>query len=709
MRSSYLALCLSIGAVLGACTPATNGVDGTNYTSSTRIEFQDIYVPDRLVEIGVLPAGTEVISEVFVHNAGDRPLFVEEVSLNYQSDNNWSVLPESIPNIINAHEHAVIEVLYVADDSHDTFAAMEIFSDDPDEAEKTVAFIGRQASGGPDARVSANILDWGFQFIDVQSRKILEVRNQGDQDLHITGIELIQSDSQPAFSIACPGQDLQDCDWETEISPMVLSAPIVPGSAALLEFVFTPRNLQAVSAQLNVSTSDPVRPEFTVFLLGNGESALNCTPPSVQVVSPVEATFYHQWQVLEVTARVFDQEQPPNSLYVEMFLGGLLIEDEFPDENGFLTFTIDIDDHSPAIPTGLQPLTLRVTDGCRLWGFDTFVAAVDFPLSAQDVDGDGFDSNQGDCDENNAEIFPQAVEELDGYDNNCNGVIDEATDSWDDDCDGYCEHASICLGQGPSVGSGVCSGLAAVPFGDCNDSATDLDGDGYPDGADIFPEAVEGLNFIDDNCNGVTDEGTTFFDDDGDGQTEAVGDCNDSDANVFRGAVEWCDGLDNDCDGTLDNDCIDQTAPPRIIGGVITDRFQVMFGSRLRAQVLVISSDENLTYEWVTDMGAWYDEPATGSSVFWNAPADTDVNRNAYMERFPSLMVTVTDSLGQTATGFGNVLLSQDVSTAYTPVVIADNQGGSSCHAASGSPRSATGVLFGLLAMFGLLRGRRRS
>jgi len=708
MRNLLAVLCLFVALCLGACTSASSQVAGTTYTSTTRIEFQDIYVPDRLIEIGLLPAGTEQVSEVVVHNAGDRPLFVEEVTLNYQSDSNWSILPETIPSTIEAHEHAVIEVLYVASDSHDTFAAMEIFSDDPDEAEKTVAFIGRQASGGPDARVSANILDWGFQFMDVESRRTLEVRNQGDEDLYITSIELIQSDSQPAFTITCPGQGIEECDWQSELQPTVLATPIVPGSAALFDLAFVPNNLQAVSAQLNIFTSDPVRPQFTVFLLGNGESSLNCTPPTVEVVSPVEASFYHQWQELEVTARVFDQEQPPNSLYVELFLGGLLIEDEFPDENGFVTFLIDIDDHSPTIPTGLQPLSLRVTDGCQLWGFDSFVAAVDFPLSTQDVDGDGFDPNQGDCDENNAEIFPQAVEELDGYDNNCNGVIDENTDSWDDDCDGYCEHDSVCLGQGPAVGDGICAGLAAEPFGDCNDNSADLDGDGFADGSQVYPSADEGLNFIDDNCNGTTDEGTTFFDDDGDGQTEAVGDCDDADENVFGGAVEWCDELDNDCDGSIDNDCIDQTAPPRIVGGVITDRFQVALGSRLRAEVLVVSSDDHLTYEWQTDMGASFDEPATGSSVFWVAPDDTDTNRTAYLQRFPSLVVTVTDSRGQSATGFGNVLLSQDVSTEYSPVVANGSQGGG-CDVASGSSSRLSTLVLGLLGLFGIFRVRRRS
>jgi hypothetical protein len=427
------------------------------------------------------------------------------------------------------------------------------------------------------------------------------------------------------------------------------------------------------------------------------------------VTSPAEATFYHDWQDLVVTARVFDQDQPPGSLYVEMFLGDLLIEDEFPDENGFVTFTIDIDEHNPELPSGLQPFTMRVTDGCPLYGYDVVVAAIDFPLSSSDIDGDGFDSNQGDCNDNNSEIFPQAIETLDGFDNDCDGDVDEGTAVWDDDCDGYCEMPP-CQGQGPAIDEAtVCDGLAADADqqADCNDSISDLDDDGVADGFGIHPAATESLNFVDDNCNGSTDEGTSFFDDDFDGQTEAVGDCDDADDTVFVGATEWCDEVDNDCDGSIDNDCIDQTAPPRVIGGVITSRFQVELGQRVEAQVLVVSNDEDLTYEWYTDIGT-FDDPSTTDRVFWNAPEMSSENQ-AYVGQFPTLMVTVTDSLGQSTTGFGNVLLTSEVTTAYSPVVQNTNNGGGGCsqlNQATGMGSLMLSVLFSGLALVGI---RRRS
>jgi predicted outer membrane repeat protein len=107
----------------------------------------------------------------------------------------------------------------------------------------------------------------------------------------------------------------------------------------------------------------------------------------------------------------------------------------------------------------------------------------------------------------------------------------------------------------------------------------DLDGDGQKDDSDcddrngdVFLGAPETCNGIDDDCDGLVDEGVStvfFLDRDADGYgdeafasrvctppangVQVAGDCDDADAAVNPDALETCNGGDDDCDGTIDD------------------------------------------------------------------------------------------------------------------------------------------------------------
>lgn len=71
------------------------------------------------------------------------------------------------------------------------------------------------------------------------------------------------------------------------------------------------------------------------------------------------------------------------------------------------------------------------------------------PSMAIDNDGDGFTFFDGDCDDNNIAVNSQTEEICDGFDNNCNGMIDEGFP--DEDNDGFKACADDCDDSNPII------------------------------------------------------------------------------------------------------------------------------------------------------------------------------------------------------------------------------------------------------------------
>ena len=169
---------------------------------------------------------------------------------------------------------------------------------------------------------------------------------------------------------------------------------------------------------------------------------------------------------------------------------------------GTVSNTTDCDDANAARHPAATELCNGVDDNCD--------GAVDEGVTSTwffDGDGDGhgratdhmtacsmpahYVPTSDDCDDSRASVYPGAVEICDGLDNNCNETVDEGvrmTFYLDGDHDGY--------------GSALTTSACAAPSG-----YTALGGDCVDTNASIHPNAVEICDFVDQDCNGVVDDG----------------------------------------------------------------------------------------------------------------------------------------------------------------------------------------------------------
>ena len=135
----------------------------------------------------------------------------------------------------------------------------------------------------------------------------------------------------------------------------------------------------------------------------------------------------------------------------------------------------------------------------------------------------------------------------------------------DYDEDGYTEEQGDCDdnddGRYPGaeeLENGIdddCDGLVdegTQRYDDDGDGYTELEGDCNDDDAGVSPVADEIADGVDQDCDELIDEGTDVYDDDGDGFSEEDGDCNDDNSAVYPGAVEVANGVDDDCDEVID-------------------------------------------------------------------------------------------------------------------------------------------------------------
>ena len=243
---------------------------------------------------------------------------------------------------------------------------------------------------------------------------------------------------------------------------------------------------------------------------------------------------------------------------------------------GYSENNLDCDDISTEINPNADEFCDTIDNNCD--GTIDEETAIDSSIWYLDADGDGFGSasltqqsctqptgfvnNNTDCDDLTSSTHPGATEYCNFTDDDCDGTIDEDdavdTSIWyaDDDDDGFGDPNSTLssCNQPPEY---------VTDFTDCNDN-----------NENINPNAIELCDTIDNNCDGITDDGnsqdaqTWYADDDTDGfgnpntaTKECLAptgyildntDCDDSNGNINPSASEQCNGEDDNCDGTID-------------------------------------------------------------------------------------------------------------------------------------------------------------
>jgi len=194
----------------------------------------------------------------------------------------------------------------------------------------------------------------------------------------------------------------------------------------------------------------------------------------------------------------------------------------------------------------------------------------------------GYITNDADCNDDDGDINPDAIEINDGIDNDCDGEIDEDPASGVNA--GEARYLDFNLVEGVAClypvetldrltyaaispdlfnQSELCGTCIKVtgPEGSAVFKIVDQIGDceGINCGLNDLDLSYEGFDLIGDPVQGIIPISWTIVpctnDKDEDGWTVEQGDCNDENSAIYPGAQEICDGVDNDCDGTTDEGC----------------------------------------------------------------------------------------------------------------------------------------------------------
>jgi len=145
-------------------------------------------------------------------------------------------------------------------------------------------------------------------------------------------------------------------------------------------------------------------------------------PPEVTITAPIAGDVFSTDQIITFEGEVTDDVTESDEIAVvwESDVDGEIGSGN-PDSTGYTVVTAELSETAHVV-------TLTATDALGEESSATVTIDVVDPLNYDD-DGDGWTENEGDCDDDDATVYPEAEELCDDVDNDCDGDINE--DFWD--------------------------------------------------------------------------------------------------------------------------------------------------------------------------------------------------------------------------------------------------------------------------------------